>query len=180
MTGCRGNVSFTLGTGNKIMASFTFTGHFTGPADVSLVTPTYDSTVPVALIGGSFTVGSYGAIIQALNFDMGLTIETPPNFNATDGYSEVLVTGRDVNGSIDPEQTLVATKDFMGIFKAGTTMALDTGVIGSTAGNKVQITMPGIYYRNISPGERQGAQVYDLPFGASETTTDNEVSIAFT
>lgn len=180
LTGCRGTVDFTGEVGGRLMASFTFQGHFSGPTDVALATPTYDSTVPPILINGNFTIGAYGAIIQALNFTPGNTLETPPNLSAADGYGEVLVTGRDANGSFNPEQTLVATKDFMAAFKAGTLEALDSGVIGATAGNQWQITMPAVYYRNINPGDREGVLAYDLPFGAAENATDDEISIAFT
>lgn len=180
LTGCRGTVDFTGAVGERLMASFTIRGHFSGPTDVSLPTPTYDSTVPPILINGSFAVGGYGAIIQALNFTPGLTLETPPNLNAADGFSEVLVTGRDVNGSINPEQVLVATHNFMAAFKAGTTVALDTGVIGATAGNRFQIEMPAVYYRGLAPGIREGVQIYELPFGAAEDSGDDEYTITFT
>ncbi len=180
LTGCRGSVDFTGEVGARLMADFTFTGHFSGPTDVSLVSPTYDSTVPPILINGSFTIGSFAAVIQALNVSMGITVETPPDLSSADGYGEVLVTGRDVNGSLNPEQTLVAANDFMADFKAGTTMALDTGTIGGTAGNIIQITMPALYYRSLSNSEREGVLVYDTPFGAAEATTDDEISIVFT
>ena len=180
ITGARGTFELSGEVGGRLMAAFTFTGHFSGPTDVALASPTYDSTVPPILVNGNFTIGAFGAIIQALSVDMGLTIETPSDLNATDGYGEVLVTDRDVNGSFNPEQTLVATKDFMAIFKAGTLEAIDTGVIGATAGNKFQITLPKTYYRNLSPADREGVLVYDLPFGAAENTGDDEVALAFT
>jgi hypothetical protein len=179
LTGCRGNVDFVGEVGARLMASFTFQGHFSGPTDVALATPTYDTTIPPILINGNFTIGAFGAIIQALNVSSGNTLEVPPNLSSADGYGEVLVTSRDINGSINPEQTLVATKDFMAAFKAGTTEALDTGVLGATAGNRVRIQMPAVYYRSISPSERQGVLAYDLPFGAAEVTGDDEMSISF-
>lgn len=179
LTGCRGTCEMIGEVGARMMASFTFTGHFDGPADVAIASPTYDSTVPPILINGNFTIGGFGAIIQAANINLGLTVEVPPNLSATDGYGEVLVTSRDVNGSINPEQTLVAAKDFMAEFKAGTTGAFNIGPIGS-AGNQLQVTMPAVYYRNLSPSARQGVQVYDLPFGAAESSGDDEVSLIFT
>lgn len=180
LTGARGSLDAIGEVGGRLMASFTFTGHFSGPADVALASPTYDSTVPPIMINGSFTIGGFAGVIQALNFSLGNVIETPPNLSATDGYGEVALTGRDVNGSINPEQPLVASHDFMAAFKAGTTEALSCGPIGATAGNKFTITMPAVYYRNISPSGRQGVLAYDLPFGAAEDSGDDEISIAFT
>lgn len=179
MTGSRGTVNFTGEVGERLMAEFTFVGHFSGPTDVALATPTYDSTVPPILINGSFSIGGFSAVIQAFNFSSGITVETPPDLSATDGYGQVLCTSRDVAGSINPEQPLVASHDFMAAFKAGTTEAVNLGPIGS-AGNQFQITMPAAYYRSISPSERQGVLAYDLPFGAAEDSGDDEYAIVFT
>jgi len=180
LTGCRGSYTLQGEVGGRLMASFTFTGHFSGPTDIALATPTYDSTVPPIMINGSFTIGGYSAVIQSLDVDMGITVETPPNLSATDGYGEVLVTSRDVSGSINPEQPLVAAHDFMVAFKAGTTEALSMGPIGATAGNQVQITMPAVYYRDMAPSEREGVLAYDLTFGAAESSGDDEISLILT
>jgi hypothetical protein len=180
LTGCRGSFTMLGEVGGRLMASWTFIGHFSGPTDVSLVTPTYDSTVPPIMVNGAFTIGGFSGVIQALNIDMGITTETPPDLSATDGYGEVLVTSRDVTGSINPEQPLVAAHDFMVAFKAGTTEALSMGPIGANAGNKVKVTMPAVYYRDIAPSEREGVLAYDLTFGAAESSGDDEVSILLT
>lgn len=180
LTGCRGSVDFGGDVGGRLMANFTFQGHFSGPTDVALVTPTYDSTVPPILINGSFSIGGYAAVVQSLALSMGNTLEVPPNLSAADGYGEVLVTGRDVNGSIDPEQPLVASHDFMAAFKAGTLEALSMGPIGATAGNRFTVTASKCYYRSLSNAERQGVLSYEIPFGAAETSGDDEVSLAFT
>ena len=180
MTGCAGQPVLAAEVGGRMMIAFSFIGHFSGPTDISLVTPTYDSTVPLIFINGAFDIGGFAAVIQALSVDWGNVIQTPDNFNAADGYGEVRVTGRDVNGSFNPEQPLVASKDFMSIFKAGTEEALDTGALGATAGNIVRIQLPKISYRNIAPEQREGVLAYGLPFGAAEDSGDDEASIEFT
>lgn len=180
MLGARGNVTANLRTGGVGKLSFDLVGHLSGPTDAALVTPTYDSTVPPALVGVPFTVDSYAAVIEALSWDLGNVIAMPPSIGATDGYGEITITARDVNGTFDPEAVLVATKDFMGQFKSGAVMNLTTGVIGATAGNRYQVTMPAISYRDISPGNREGIRTYNNAFGAAEATTDDEVSIVLT
>lgn len=180
VTGCRGNVSFTLEAGNKVMANFTMTGHVGAQTDVAFPTPTYDATVPEPFIGGSFTIDSFAASISTLSFDLANALAFPEDVNAADGYGEVTITGRDVNGSINPLDDLVANEDFVGNFTSGAAMALATGGIGSTAGNILTITMPAVSYRDVTPADRDGIAGLDLPFGAAESTTDDEVSIAFT
>jgi hypothetical protein len=180
MTGCRGNASFSLEVGGIGKISFTMTGHASPLTDEDMVSPTYDSTVPRPIIGASFSVGGYHAVIASLSFDMSNTIATPPDMNSSDGFSAVYITKRDVNGSFNPEMTLVATKDFLGDLTSGTTMALTTGTIGDTAGNQFAVDMPLIYARDIAPGERDGTRIIDYTFGAVESSGDDEVSITFT
>lgn len=179
LTGCRGNVSFNLETGNIGRASFTMTGHFATTTDTAMITPTYVSTVPPALIGGSFSIDSFAAVIAALSFDMGYTVATPPDFNAADGYSDVYLTKRDVNGSFDPEAELIATEAFEANFRGGAVMALTTGQCGTAQYNRYTVAMPKVYYRSMGPGDRDGVRTYDMTFGAAINTGDDEVSILF-
>lgn len=179
LLGCRGNVSFNLEAGALGKASFTFTGHIARPTDVALGSPTYQSNVPAALVGVPFAVGGFAAIINALSFDMSNTISTPPDISATDGYAEIQLTKRDVNGSFDPELELVAVDDPIGDLEDGTAQALTTGLIGVGTGNQYSVDMPLIYYRDVSQGDRDGVSTYETPFGAVEDTGDDEVLLTF-
>ena len=180
LTGCRGNVAFTLETGGLIKMSFTFTGHIAAPSDVALPSPTLDTTVPEAILNGSFAIGGFSAVVNALSFDLANTVAYPPDMSATDGYGEVQITARDVNGSYDPEAELLATENPHADLVAGTELALHVGPIGGTAGNIVDVDFPAVAYRDLSPSDRDGIRTYDIPFGAAESTGDDEVSIAFT
>ena len=179
-TGCRGNASFSLDTGGKGMVDFSFTGHVSGPTDVALATPTYNATIPPPIIGASFSVDSYSAVIAKLAFDLGNTLAKPANMSASDGYAALQITKRDIKGSFDPEHSLVATYNWLSKWRASSSGALATGTIGSTAGNRYAVSMPAVFYRDIAPGDREGVRTLAVGFGAAESTTDDEVSIAFT
>ena len=180
IVGNRGNVSMALEAGATGKMQFSFTGHLLSETDAAMITPTYDSTVPVAVIGAGFSIGSYSAVISALNSDLGNTLATPPDINADNGYAEVRITSRDVICSFDPEETLLAANDWLGDLQAGTTMALDTGTIGSTAGNIYQVTKPAVYYRELAPGDRDGLRTLDVSCGCAESSGDDEMTITFT
>lgn len=181
VVGIRGNCSFAFEVGNKIMLSANLIGHIDGiDSDVSLPTPTYDTTDPEPILGGGFLVDSYAAVIAGLNFDMGNVISTPPDFNAPTGFSEIRITKRAPNGSINPEDTLIATKNFRADFESATSMALATGNIGATAGNIIAASMPVIGYRDESDEDRDGVSVKNMPFGMHASSGDDEVSLAFT
>jgi hypothetical protein len=151
-----------------------------GPYDFALPTPTYDSAVPVPLIAVPFSVDSYAAVIAKLAFDMGGALAMPADISSPDGVGQIQLTARKLTGSFDPEAVLIATQDFIGKWKGGNAMALDTGVIGALAGNRWRVQMPGITYTNVGKGDRDGISTYEMSFMAAETTTDNEVTVTFT
>lgn len=179
--GCRGTFSASMEGGTMGKLSFTMTGHHTTPTDVALVTPTYDATVPPTVINlSSFAVDSYAANVAALAFDMGLTLAMPTDITAADGYGEIEITGRKVTGSLDPLAKVVATYDWVSKWKANTSVALDTGVVGGTAGNRWQLQFPTAQYMEIGHGDRDGIITRQIAFGAHENTGDDEMSLAFT
>jgi len=179
LTGCRGNINGNFETGKQGLISVTLTGHVSTPTDAALPAPTLDATVPQAIVGSAFSVGGFGAVINALSFDLGGKLSTPPDSSAADGFGEVTLTGRDVNGSMDPQAVSVATHPFIANLRGGTEMALNFGPIGAVQYNKYTIAMPKIYYRDVSPDDRDGIRAYSVPYGAVESTTDDEISIVF-
>ena len=182
VNGCRGSVSFNFTVGEYPVATFTMVGHLDDETDQTTVTPTYDTTVPVPFINATgFLIGAFAGVINSLTFDLSNTVSTPPDVLAADGYAEIQITKRDVNGVLDPELELAATFNPWTQFRAGTTLVLDTGTIGSVAGNRMQISFPAIYWRDQTQEDREGVLAHGLPFGAAETASENdEVSIQFT
>jgi len=181
ITGCRGNVSFNLTAGEYGVASFNFTGHIGAVADVTLPAGTFDATEPEPIIGlTSFDIGGFAAEFNVLEFSMNNEILTPASVSAADGYGEIRIGGRDVSGSIDPEDELVAVNDFIADWSADTENALDTGVIGSTAGNRYQVTMPAVAYRDLGPGDRDQVRTLQIGFGAGISAGDDEFALVYT
>ena len=151
-----------------------------GPTDIAVPAPTYDSTVPAPVIGLGFSVDSYSAVVESLTLNQNNTMSQPADVNSPDGYSQVYITMRDCGGSFNPEHQLIATHDFIDRFRKGTAMALNTGVIGGTAGNIIRLTMPAISYREAAPGDRDGVRTLELTYGAAESAGDDEFSLIFT
>jgi len=182
MTDCRVMAfAITAPTGEYAKLAVTVVGHDAGHSDVSLVSPTLDSTKPQPFIGATFQAHTYAATISSLSMDLGLQVAMQPDANASDGYGEIVITGRDVTGSFDPSAVLKATHDFIGKFKSGATGTIQTGSIGATAGNIWALTLNESYYTNVTPGDREGIRTFDIPFACTdETTTDNEMELVFT
>jgi hypothetical protein len=179
VTGCRGNVEFSFEAGARGMAKFTLTGHWSAETDTALATPTFDTTVAPTVKGGSFAIGGYAAVVNALSVNLNNQVAMPGSISGTDGFGEIRITGRDVAGSFDPEDVLVATKPFLANWTAGTTGSLTTGAIGATQYNKYTVTLPVAYPREVSPGDRDGITIFDIGYGAAESSGDDEVSVVF-
>lgn len=180
LKGCRGTVKFTGKTGEPFIAEFDFLGVYDAVADLTMVSPTYESTIPPVLLGNSFTVDSYAAIINSISIDMSNQLELRDNMSAAAGYASALITGRTPNGSIDPEMTTVATYDWHAKLLAGTPVALTTGIIGATQYNRYTVTAPKLCYTGVGEGERKGLVTGDIMFDLAMNTGDDEISIAFT
>jgi len=175
-----GEVSLNADVGAPGMLSFTFYGHEGTETDTAMITPTYDSTEPSPYINAAFSVGGYAAAIGKLTLGLGNQVVTPPSVSAANGYGQIRITGRDVAGSFDPEDTLLATHDFVSEWKGGSVLALDSGVVGSTAGNRWQLQCPAISYREVSQADRDDLRTLEIGFGAAEVNGDDEFSLIFT
>lgn len=180
-TGCVGQVSASLAVGAYGKMSFTFIGHFVSETDVTLATPSYDSTVPPILVNlSSFTVDSATFALTKLDFDLGNEVARPADIVGADGYGTVQITGRRVTGGIDPEDVLVATYDWVTKWQSGAAVVLSTGTIGATAGNKYAISFPAATYTEEAPGDKSGIVTRDIKFHAAESSSDDEISIVYT
>jgi hypothetical protein len=152
-----------------------------GPIDRVFPSATYDASVPPPVRNMPVTLGAYGPVISKMSVNMGNAVTAPPSVRSYDGHGAVIINDRDVNGSIDPEATLVATKDWVQEFKKGTNFALDTGVVGCVAGNRYRLQHPGIYYKEPpAKGDLEGKQIYDITYGAVEVVGDDYMVMTFT
>lgn len=179
LTGCRGNVDFTIEAGGIPSASFNFIGHYTSHTDASIVTPTFEATIPNPIKGATFTIGGFAAVINAMSISSGNKVSAVPSVTASDGFAEVRITDRDITGSMDPEMQLVATQDVMSQWKARTELALSFALPGS-AGNILTITAPKVVYGAPTQGDREQIRTWATPFHMVENSGDDECVLTFT
>lgn len=176
LLGARGNVAISMGARQRAMLTFTFQGIAQDPVDAAMPTLTLDATVPVPVKSAAFAVGGYAAVISKLDLDMQNKIVISDDMNAATGYGACSILGRSPQGSFDPEHTLVATKNWFSEWKNGTQLAMSAQV-GSVAGNRVDISMPKVVYRDLSEGDRNGIYTLNNTFTAAQNVGDDEISI---
>lgn len=178
--GARGTVKFTGKVGEPIYAEFDFMGAYVPVSDATILAPTIPGHNPPVMISSLITVGGYAPTLSSISIDMGNKLAPRLDANAASGYKGFMLTDRDPSGSFDPEMTVVATQDWYGLWKAGTSGALNVGAIGTSNFNKVQITAPTLVRTNVQEGDREGLELANTDFQLAIGSGDDEISIIFT
>lgn len=181
LTGCRGTMTLRCEAGGLILASFEFVGHYTQPTDQSQPTPTYSSTAPRAAVGMAFSINGVTAVVaKSWEWNFNNTIALPPSVSAADGYGEIILTARDIGGSMVLESELDSVIDLDALQIAGTKFAWSSGALGS-AGNILTVSTPSssTYIKDTEPGEADGLRQRSITLGIDDAVASN-FSIAFT
>jgi len=181
LLGCVGNYQLEAVAGETVKETFDLKAKYALPTDGTIVSPTFDSTVPQIAKSVVMTIGSYSAILEKFTLNMNNTVAERPDQNETEGVKGFVITGRNPEGTIMIEAVLRATSnaDFLSYFH-NTTVKDISFVLGGTAGNIATITLPKIYLRAPVTGDRDGVRTNELPFQIARNSGDDEVSISFT
>lgn len=177
--GCRGTLKSMVQFGQRTMFEFEFRGVYTTTIDGALIAPTFPTVQPPLALGATFSIASYAAKVENLEFDLANTLYLRPSLSAVDGFVSCSITDRNPVGTFDPELDLVANHDFFGRFKAGTPGALSLQV-GSVQYNRATITAPQVVYTQIGNSERERAAVASVSFMMARNTGNDEFVVAFT
>ncbi len=178
--GARGNAKITLENGKPGMINFEFTGADWSEEDESLVAAAivYNTNVPPIFQDITLTVGAYAAVISKISIDLGNKVALRKDASASSGNLSAIITGREPTISFDPENVLVATKDFMGIWKAGTVAALSASW-GSTP-SAIALACDHVQYQSVSLAEREGLATFDINALLTGVSGDDELSLVIT
>lgn len=165
--GSRGRWRLALNAGGEARLFFEFTGILLeSPTDVAVPsTPVFDDSQPIVFKNSVFKLNRTATPIQSLTLDWGNTLTNPDNPNKLEGFDPAIITKRDVTGSINPLAALVADRDALSDFRAGTQRIIHAR-LGATAGNRVGVTIPAAQYTGYGEGDREGAMTEELAFKA--------------
>lgn len=177
--GCRGTFEILLEAGKIAMFSFTFRGIYQTPIDAAIPSgAVFDSTTPPAFLSGTFTYGTYEAIIQQLQLAMNNELSLRESVAEASGVKGVELTDRKPAGSMNPEAVIEATRAFWGNWESGAAAILQA-IIGSAAGNKLTIDAPKCVKDSVAWGEREGMRIYEIPFSLCGDTGDDEIKLTY-
>ena len=177
ITGARGNVELMINASQIPVYKFTFTGLYNAPTDTAAPAVTYTSfQTPLAANSTNttgFSLFSYSAALESLSLNMGNAV----TYRSLVGAEDVLMTDRQVSGSVVFEAPNIAQKDFFSIALASALGALDI-THGTTAGNKVQVVSSRVDISNPSYSDSNGIQMLNVPLTLVPSTAGNdEISI---
>jgi len=148
ISGARGTVSLSMNPGEIPRYSFSFTGIYNTPTTTAALTPDWsDYTVPVPVTNANTTTASLHSqslVMTGFSLDFNNNVV----YRNVVGSESVIITDRNVTGTISFEAPAISTKNWFNTAKDTTTGALSL-VHGTASGNivtlsasKVQLTDP--------------------------------------
>jgi hypothetical protein len=183
ITGAMGTFTISAESGNYATIEFSFTGQYVEVTDAALPTnAVYNDTLPQQVEYAGLVLGeATECILTASNWsiDQGNTITPRSDICGADGYNGVRLTARAVNGTIDPEATLISTFPFWTEFSQGRRLFYTINQ-GNESGNRITITVPKAQISGISQGDRDGISVYETDLRFTANKGDDEIIFYFT
>lgn len=172
MLGAYGTMEWRFSEGQFPTVHFSFEGMYGGVTDASLGAPTLTAfQVPKAVTKANttFTLHGYAAPLQSLTITQGneSVYKNRPN------SERMYFTNRVTKGQVVIELPLVATKDFIGICRSGTTGALAL-VQGTTAGQKVLIDAGQVQLTNPRYSEDSNICMLSMDMNFNHTSAGND------
>lgn len=181
LVGCVGTGKIMLEAGKPALLSCEFEGAYIGPTTVANITPTYPTVLPPVFQNSTVTVGSFGPQISKAEIDLGNKIYMRPDAstNSATGFVSGVIVDRKVKGSMDPECTALATRNWYSNLVASTTEALTINIGVAANHNAIQIAGPVVQCSKRERGDRSGIMTddVDLQFNRSAAAGDDELTI---
>lgn len=181
--GARGTVKFKGMVGEAAVWSFTYTGADWEEVDGALMAGvTYTAIQELMFQEIALTLDGSGTNLNlsSVDIDQGGKVTLRQSMSTASGYLSAMITDRNPTLSFDPEAVLAADIDFMGIWRAGTTVAFSSGAMGTGAGKVCTITAPKLQYQGISQADRDSLSTLAITGKLCKNLGDDELSVAFT
>lgn len=178
--GARGNVRPVLEAGKPGLLHFEFTGMDWEVSDADMLSGvSYNATKPPVCLGANFEVDSYAAKISKLEINLGNDVILDDQLGQSSGHGPALIVNRNPRVTFDAAAIKTATKDFFGIWRANTAVAL-AATLGSDAGNIIALSCPKLRLESVKAGNRKGITTWDVEALAAMNTGDDSFKIVIT
>jgi len=179
--GARGNVIITLAAGKPGMMKFEFQCADWSETDEALLAGvTLESALPPVFSSVTMTLDAFSTcVLEQFELNMNNTVAMRPSVLKSSGNASAIITNRKPGINFTPEAILAATYDFLGKWRAGTTIDLDASW-GSVAGNTFALSCPKVQLQDVGIEDGEGRFMHTIDALLILTSGDDEISIAIT
>lgn len=193
MLGSRGNFEITAEDGQYGAINWTMQGMLVALTastsagfmqDATMATATYQSfsTKPPPVFGVALNLDSQSALFVCQSFTANLNNEIQQRLDFTQGggVKSFMLTGRNPQGTLNPEAVTRTNYDFWYKWQSAGESALSI-TIGTVAKNRVVISAPAVQYGVPAWGERNGMRTFELPmnFNADLDAGNDELRLTW-
>jgi hypothetical protein len=180
IVGCRGTWDLDATVGKIPEFTFTMTGLWLDPGDVGALPAAVETSVePPLVMGIGAKIGTYNPSLTSLKLSVGNQVTARQDANAPQGIVELMVTGRQPTGSIDPEVDLLANFNPWTMWEGATPAAI-MATLGNVAGQRMRCRVDQGLYDAMKYNARNGIDAYSLPFVPVDQTGSGDDEIRLT
>lgn len=180
ITGAMGNVTMEARLGDVPFFEFTFVGIYTAPEDQAMLTnPPYIAVAPPQPVNATLTFFSETMCATGWTLDVGNDVQLREAVTEATGRKHAVIVNREPTISIDPEDELVATIEFLNKLTQGAVGEL-VATIGSVAGNTLTMSVPHAQITEAPFGDRNGLVTRDLTIMPRENVFDSDDAFTLT
>ncbi len=170
---------FTAEAGKPGKIDMSLIGTYNRPTDIATpVGIVFNNTRPPLFKNANLSIDGWAPEFEKLSIEAGLNIAKRLDANHAQALKGFELTGRVINGSVDPVQVAESAHPFHQNWEEAKEMAF-TGDIGETAGNIIQITGPAVQYKSLTDGNREELATYDIPLTFARQNGDDEIKFIF-
>jgi len=181
VTGARGTFSIACNVNEIPVISFSLTGKYNAPADVTLPTCTYQKQADPVIFKNDnvtgFEIFGTSLALQSWNFDINNEVVYRELIGTT-ATKEVLITDRKPSGSLSIEAPALSAKNFFTI-ATGTATGSNKFTYHTVAGKKIEVSCPYTDISTPSYEDSDGVQLLSLPFTAVPSSGNDELSLKY-
>jgi hypothetical protein len=179
--GAVGTFKLVCPTGKMAYFEFEFSGIWSAPTDVAILSPTYPTALPLRYANSTTTYSSTALCLENLTLDIGNEITYRECATSTSGYHSAIITNRIPKVTGNPEAKLVATRAPYAQFLAMSEAVLTWDLDGPT-NSALTIAAPKAQVVKCTEGERNKLVTDEIEWQLNRngSTQDQEFTFTFT
>lgn len=162
ITGAYCNWTIDITAGQYANMNVDFKGIYNEPTDTTASTPTYATDTPVQIESIALAFGAVtGMVVRNLQIMLNNEIVERADVNSAEGFKGLRIAGRKPMVKFRMEKALAATWNIYNALDAGTSYST-TFTIGTTAGQKILVTIPKLVLSDIKESDDAGIVMLDV------------------